>query len=264
MKRILKIAGVAVIFLTVFVLAAFWVSTSEVDGEFYTRVAVSPIVISLLLVLGLYLGGVWKKYGDALSLLPAALLGMVLSICSNTPLWGEVRSGSWFRLTPLALLLTAFFTVEVIVGLVKRRATKFNVRTCLAALTMLVCASLPVAAYGIREAIYAGMSTSAGSHAGMVLLSNVLTEVFCIVGGLAVIPFVSRKGDRLVGGALAAMGGIGIVLHAVVFWGGQYGLLGRLTAAVREPLGLTVFAALAAVGICLMLRKESELYNDND
>lgn len=259
MKKGLKIVGIAVVVLAVFVLPAFWATTAEINGEFISKVRISPILTSVVLALGIYLMGGWRKKNEALSLLPAALLGWAVALVSKTPLWGTVQSTSWFRATPLTLLLIAFLTMEIIRGFIEIREQKFDGKTCLISVLMLICSILPVLAYVIRDGIYASMSASAGTHAGQILFSRVLIEIFCIAGGLAIIPFVQRNGDRITGAALVVIGGIGIVLHEFVLWSGRYDLLGRLYAAVQDPLALTIFAALVVAGICMMLRKGSTL-----
>ena len=65
--------------------------------------------------------------------------------------------------------------------------------------------------------------------------------------------------DKPVAALLLAMGLIGVLLHEFALWGGGAARLGRLYAAVADPVTLSVFSALGSAGIrALVLDKRTK------
>ena len=80
-----------------------------------------------------------------------------------------------------------------------------------------------------------------------------------VAGGLSLLPFAEKKMDKPVAAVLLAMGLIGVLLHEFALWGGGAARLGRLYAAVADPVTLSVFSALGCAGIrALVLDKRTK------
>ena len=87
----------------------------------------------------------------------------------------------------------------------------------------------------------------------------ILIEIAFLAGGLSLLPFAEKKMDKPVAALLLAMGLIGVLLHEFALWGGGAARLGRLYAAVADPVTLSVFSALGCAGIrALVLDKRTK------
>ena len=103
------------------------------------------------------------------------------------------------------------------------------------------------------------ISTSAGTHRAATLFCMILIEIAFLAGGLSLLPFAEKKMDKPVAALLLAMGLIGVLLHEFALWGGGAARLGRLYAAVADPVTLSVFSALGCAGIrALVLDKRTK------
>ena len=117
----------------------------------------------------------------------------------------------------------------------------------------------PDVTYAVRDGVYAAISTSAGTHRAATLFCMILIEIAFLAGGLSLLPFAEKKMDKPVAALLLAMGLIGVMLHEFALWGGGAARLGRLYAAVADPVTLSVFSALGCAGIwALVLDKRTK------
>ena len=257
MKKGEKILGLLMIALSIFGLAMFWSAADENTGV--TAVRISPLLIALAAVAGLAMCGGLTRQGAAVSLLPAAALGWVLALATDTPLWGNVPGTSWNCVTPLTLMLTLWFTAQGLWALSVAKDRRFDAKSCLLGCGMLLCSALPSASYAVRDGVYAAISTSAGTHRAATLLCMILIEIAFLAGGLSLLPFAEKKMDKPVAALLLAMGLIGVLLHEFALWSGGAARLGRLYAAVADPVTLSVFSALGCAGIrALVLDKRTK------
>ena len=257
MKKGWKILGLLMIALSIFGLAMFWSAADENTGV--TAVRISPLLIALAAVAGLAMCGGLTRQGAAVSLLPAAALGWVLALATDTPLWGNVPGTSWNCVTPLTLMLTLWFTAQGLWALLAAKGRRFDAKSCLLGCGMLLCSALPSASYAVRDGVYAAISTSAGTHRAATLFCMILIEIAFLAGGLSLLPFAEKKMDKPVAAVLLAMGLIGVMLHEFALWGGGAARLGRLYAAVADPVTLSVFSALGCAGIrALVLDKRTK------
>ena len=257
MKKGWKILGLLMITLSIFGLAMFWSAADENTGV--SAVRISPLLIALAAVAGLAMCGGRTRQGAAVSLLPAAALGWVLALATDTPLWGNVPGTSWNCVTPLTLMLTLWFTAQGLWALPAAKDRRFDAKSCLLGCGMLLCSALPSASYAVRDGVYAAISTSAGTHRAATLFCMILIEIAFLAGGLSLLPFAEKKMDKSVATLLLAMGLIGVLLHEFALWGGGAARLGRLYAAVADPVTLSVFSALGCAGIrALVLDKRTK------
>ena len=155
-------------------------------------------------------------------------------------------------------MLTLWFTVQGLWALPTAKNRRFDAKSCLLGCGMLLCSALPNASYAVRDGVYAAISTSAGTHRAATLFCMILIEIAFLAGGLSLLPFAEKKMDKPVAAVLLAMGLIGVLLHEFALWGGAAGL-GRLYAAVADPVTLSVFSALGCAGIrALVLDKRTK------
>ena len=185
MKKGEKILGLLMIALSIFGLAMFWSAADENTGV--TTVRISPLLIALAAVAGLAMCGGLTRQGAAVSLLPAAALGWVLALATDTPLWGNALGTSWNCVTPLTLMLTLWFTAQGLWALPTAKGRRFDAKSCLLGCGMLLCSALPNASYAVRDGVYAAISTSAGTHRAATLFCMILIEIAFLAGGLSLL-----------------------------------------------------------------------------
>lgn len=247
--------------MALYVLPRFWrryIPEMLEQGIFQFQVLLSPVLIALAIVGVLYGMGLVKAQRRPLSLLPAVLVGWVLVFVTDTPVWGACDTWQGNFVVPGALILLCMLTVELIVGCSVRKDKSFDVPAMLLALGMLLCACAPVLEYHIGQWLLSDViADKMGANAWVLQVKTALTVGFYLAGGLPLLPYFRRLGNRPLGIVLLLTGLSGVAVSLVSNLGGLYGH--ALYAAVAEWNTLSAFSAVAVAGIAALRAPQKQL-----